>query len=141
VGRALESDCSGKEGKAVKKMLVIAVMVLSIILVCASTQAVNLPRVAVDVIAEREFFADFKLHPDHSLCEVKNMGEDLIGVVLMCPVGIETTYVFDRATNEIFYENTRVPPKRVREKKRKESILVSDAVRLAKAAAERLETQ
>jgi hypothetical protein len=119
-----------------KKICVIVMIVLSIVLICASTQAINLPRVVVDVVAEKEFFAEFKLHPDHSLCEVRRVGDALIGVVLLCPVGIQTMYVFERTTGEIFYENTKVPPKRVREKLRGKSILVSDAVKIAKAAVE-----
>jgi hypothetical protein len=122
-----------------RKICVIAVIVFSIALVCASTQAVNLPRVVVDVVAEKEFFADFKLHPDYSLCEVKRIGDALIGVVLLCPVGIQTIYVFERevGAGKIFYEMTWVPPKQVREKKRRESILVSDAVKIAQAAVEK----
>jgi hypothetical protein len=122
-----------------KKICAIVVIVLLIMLVCVSTQAINLPRVVVDVVAEKEFFANFRLHPDYSLCEVRRIGEDLIGVVLLCPVGIQTTYVFERdvGAGEIFYERTWVPSKRIREKKRRESILVSDAVKIAKAAIER----
>jgi hypothetical protein len=120
-----------------KKICVIVVTVLSIVLVCAVTQAVNLPRVVVDVVGEKEFFANFKLHPDYSLCEVRRVGDALIGVVLLCPVGIQTMYVFERTTGEVFYENTKVPPKRLREKNRGESILVSDAVKIAKAAVKR----
>jgi hypothetical protein len=48
-------------------------------------------------------------------------------------------YVFERATGNVFCENTKIPPKRVREKKRRESILVSDAVKIARAAVERAE--
>ena len=117
-----------------KKICIITVTVFFIALICASTQAVNLPRVIADVVAEKEFFANFKLHPDYSLCEVRPVGDALVGVVLLCPVGIQTMYVFERATGDVFYENTKVPPKRVREKKRRESILVSDAVKLAKSA-------
>jgi hypothetical protein len=124
-----------------KKKYVIAVTAVFIALICASTQAFNLPQVVVDVVAEKEFFADFKLHPDYSLCEVKRIGENLIGVVLLCSVGIQTTYVFERKAKpgDMFYEYTWVPPKRVREKKRRESILVSDAVKIAKVAVERAE--
>jgi hypothetical protein len=46
-------------------------------------------------------------------------------------------YVFERTTGEIFYEHTTIPPKRVREKKRGESILVSDAVKVARFAVTR----
>jgi hypothetical protein len=120
-----------------KKICVIVAAVLSIVLICASTQAVNLPRVVVDVVAEKEFFANFRLHPDYSLCEVKRIGEELIGVVLLCPAGIQTIYAFERATGEVFYESTRIPPKRVREKQRRESILVSEAVKIAQAVVER----
>jgi hypothetical protein len=120
-----------------KKICVIVVTVLSIVLICAATQAVNLPRVVVDVVAEKEFFSNFNLHPDHSLCEVRRVGDALIGVVLLCPVGIQTMYVFERTTGEIFYEHTTIPPKRVREKLRGKSILVSDAVKIAKATIER----
>jgi hypothetical protein len=58
-------------------------------------------------------------------------------------VGIQTTYVFEReaGAGEIFYESTWVPSKRVRERKRSESILVSDAVKLAKSALEHNQTQ
>jgi hypothetical protein len=47
--------------------------------------------------------------------------------------------VFERdvGASKIFYERTWVPSKRMREKKRRESILVSDAVKIAKAAIER----
>jgi hypothetical protein len=124
-----------------KKICVVIVLVLSIVLVCASTQAVNLPRVITDVVVEREFFANFKLHPDYSLCEVKRIGDDLIGVVLLCPVGIQTIYVFERAKEGVFYERSWIPSKRVRERKRRESILVSNAVKIAQAAVERAERQ
>jgi hypothetical protein len=49
--------------------------------------------------------------------------------------------VFERTTGEIFYENTNIPPKRVREKLRGKSILVSDAVKIAKAAVEKAKKQ
>jgi hypothetical protein len=56
-------------------------------------------------------------------------------------VGIQTTYVFERdaGAGKIFYERTWVPSKRVRERKRRESILVSDAVKIAQVAVEKAE--
>jgi hypothetical protein len=138
---ALIEPVSEERKRIMKKICVIVVTVLSIVSICASTQAVNVPRVVVDVVAEKEFFANFKLHPDHSLCDVSRIGDALIGVVLLCPVGIQTIYVFERevGSDNIFYEKTWIPSKRVREKKRRESILVSDAVKIARAAVERAE--
>jgi hypothetical protein len=56
---------------------------------------------------------------------------------MLCPVGFHETMVFDcrNGKKEIVYRDMYVPRKEKREELRKESILVVDAVRLAKSAA------
>jgi hypothetical protein len=64
------------------------------------------------------------------------MRPGLFGVVLICPADIKETFVFDtrQGRGEVIYRDAVIPTKAMREKIRNESILVSDAVRLAKAA-------
>jgi hypothetical protein len=55
---------------------------------------------------------------------------------MLCPVGFRETFVFDcrDGKREVVYRDIDIPRKDKREALRKESILVTEAVRLAKAA-------
>jgi hypothetical protein len=111
-------------------------IVLSVILFfCGPGQAVDAPRVISDVVANREFLAGFKGYEDYHLHDVYKLRLGLFGVVLICPVGIKETFVFDtrHGKMELIYRDAVIPTKAKRAKLRDESILVSDAVRLAKA--------
>jgi hypothetical protein len=59
-----------------------------------------------------------------------------LGVVVLCPAGFHEAFVFDcrDGKREIVYRDTYIPRKEKREELRRESILVADAVRLAKSA-------
>jgi hypothetical protein len=60
----------------------------------------------------------------------------MFGVVMLCPVGFHETFVFDcrNGKREIIYRDVYIPRKEKREELRQESILVADAVKLAKLA-------
>jgi hypothetical protein len=112
-------------------------LVLSVILFfCGPGQAVDAPRVIMSVAANREFMAGFKGYEDYHLHEVYRLQPGLFGVVMICPVGIEETHVYDTRVgkNELIYRDAVIPTKAKRAELRDDSILVADAVRLAKIA-------
>jgi hypothetical protein len=58
----------------------------------------------------------------------------MFGVVMLCPAGFQEMLIFDcrNEKKEVVYRDMYVPRKEKREEFRRESILVADAVRLAK---------
>jgi hypothetical protein len=82
--------------------------------------------------------ADFTGYDDYSLLDVYEWRTEFYGVVMLCPAGIHETFVFDcrEGKREVIYRDVYIPRKEKREELRRESILVTDAVRLAKSAIE-----
>jgi hypothetical protein len=113
-------------------------IIIAVVLVCGTGDAVDVPNVAVAVVACREFMADFKEYGDYSLLDVYQWRPGFFGVVMLCPIGFKETLVYDTRDGkmEVIYRDVTVPPKSRREEMRRESILVADAVHLAKNAVE-----
>jgi hypothetical protein len=88
------------------------------------------------VAKNREFVAEFTGYEDYSLCDVYQWRAGFYGVVMLCPAGIQETFIYDTRNGkaEIVYRDAMIPRKNRREEIRRESILVADAVRLAQSA-------
>jgi hypothetical protein len=111
-------------------------IIAAFILFCGPSQAVDVPHAAVAAIAQREFMAGFAGYDDYSLLDVYQWRSGFFGIVMLCPAGFHETFVFDSrdGKREIVYRDAYIPRKEKREELRRESILVADAVRLARAA-------
>jgi hypothetical protein len=88
------------------------------------------------VARHREFMADFTGYDDYRLLDVYEWRPGMFGVVMLCPVGFHETFVFDCRNGKrgVIYRDVYIPRKEKREELRRESILVADAVKLAKNA-------
>jgi hypothetical protein len=108
-------------------------IIAAVILFCGPSQAVDVPRAAIAVVANREFMAGFAGYGDYRLLDVYEWRPGFFGVMMLCPAGIHETLVFDcrDGKREIIYRDAYIPRKEKREELRRESILVSDAVKLA----------
>jgi hypothetical protein len=111
-------------------------IITAFILFCGPSQAVDVPRAAVAAVASREFMAGFTGYEDYSLLDVFEWRPGFFGVMMLCPAGIHKTLVFDcrNGKREVIYRDAYIPRKEKREELRRWSILVVDAVRLAKSA-------
>jgi hypothetical protein len=99
--------------------------------------AVDVPKVMVDIAAYREFLADgLPGYERYLLYDVYEFRKDMFGVVLIDPLGIQETVVYDmrKGGREIIYRDLYIPNKIRRERMMRESVTASDAVRLAQAA-------
>jgi hypothetical protein len=114
-------------------------IITAFILFCAPVQADDVPHAVVAAVVQREFMADFTGYDDYSLLDVYQWRTRFFCVVMLCPVGFHETLVFDcrGGKREIIYRDVYIPRKEKRNELRRESILVADAVRLAKASANR----
>jgi hypothetical protein len=99
-------------------------------------QAVDVPDAVNAAIARREFMVGFTGYDDYSLLDVYWWRPGFYGVVMLCPVGFHETIIFDcrDGKREVVYRDVYIPKKKTRAEMRENSILVRDAVRLAKAA-------
>jgi hypothetical protein len=116
-------------------VLALCAMVLSA--VPASGQESKLPRVAVEVIRNRDFFIKPWILWGYENCflhDVNRLNEGRIGVILLSPSGFEIQVLYDVETLDAVYTDMRVSEKSKREIMRRKSLLVSDAVKLAKSA-------
>jgi hypothetical protein len=111
-------------------------IIMAVILFCGAVEAEDAPNVILNVVQNREFMADFSGYEDYSLLDVYQWRPGFFGVVMLCPAGIHETMVFDcqGGKREIIYRDAYIPRKEKREELRRESILVGDAIRLAKSA-------
>jgi hypothetical protein len=111
-------------------------IITAVILFCGAVEADNAPKVILNVVQHREFIADFTGYDDYSLLDVYEWRSGMFGVVMLCPAGIHETFVFDcrEGKREVIYRDVYIPRKGKREELRRESILVADAVRIAKLA-------
>jgi hypothetical protein len=114
-------------------------IITGVILLCGPSQAVDVPRAAVAAVANKEFMAGFTGYENYSLLEVFEWRSGLFGVMMLCPAGIHETLVFDcrDGKRELIYRDAYIPRKGKREELRRGSILVKDAVKLAKTALSR----
>jgi hypothetical protein len=112
-------------------------IIAAVILFCGTVEADNAPKVILSVVQHREFMAEFTGYEDYSLLDVYQWRQGFYGVVMLCPVGIQETLVFDcrKEKREIVYCDMHIPGKEKRTELRRESILIVDAVRLAKTIA------
>jgi hypothetical protein len=113
-------------------------IITAVILFCGAVEADDVPKVMLSVARYREFMADFTGYDDYSLLDVYEWRPGMFGVVMLCPVGFHETLVYDcrNEKKEVVYRDMYVPRKEKREELRRESILVADAIRLAKIAIE-----
>jgi hypothetical protein len=113
-------------------------IITAVILFCGTGDAVDVPRSAVAAVACREFMADFKEYGDYSLIDVFEWRPGMFCLSMLCPAGVRETLVYDTRDEkmEAIYRDAMIPNKDMRSKLREESILVSDAVKLAKSAVE-----
>jgi hypothetical protein len=111
-------------------------IIAAVILFSSTGQAVDVPRAVTAAIETREFMAGFTGYDDYSLLDVYWWKKDFYCVVMLCPAGIHETFVFDcrGGKQEAVYRDVFIPKKKTRAEMRRDSILVSDAVRLARAA-------
>jgi hypothetical protein len=111
-------------------------IITAVILFCGAVEADNAPKVILSVVRHREFMADFTGYGDYSLLDVYQWRQGFYGVVMLCPAGIQETFIYDtrEGKKEIVYRDAMIPRKNRREEIRRESILVSDAIKLAKSA-------
>ena len=111
-------------------------IITAVILFSSTGQAVDVPRAVTAAIEQREFMAGFTGYDDYSLLDAYLWKKDFYCVIMLCPVGFHETLIFDcrKGKREIVYRDIFIPKKERRAEMRKESILVSDAVRLARAA-------
>jgi hypothetical protein len=111
-------------------------IIAAVILFCGAVEADDVPKVILSVARHREFMADFTGYDDYSLLDVYEWRPGMFGVVMLCPAGIHETFVFDcrEGKREVIYRDVYIPNKAKREKLRRESIYVSDAVKLSKLA-------
>jgi hypothetical protein len=112
-------------------------IVIAVILICGTGQAVDVPKAAVYAVRCREFMADFSGYADYSLLEVYEWRIGMFAVAMLDPSGIKETLVYDcrNGKREVVYRDMSVPNKARREEMRKESLTIADAVRLAKSRA------
>jgi hypothetical protein len=113
-------------------------IIIATILFCGAVEADDTPKVILNVVQHREFMVDFSGYEDYSLLDVYQWRTGFYGVVMLCcPAGIHETMVFDcrDGKREVIYRDVYIPRKERREKLRRESILVADAIKLAKSAA------
>jgi hypothetical protein len=113
-------------------------IIMAVILFCGAVEADDVPKVMLSVARCREFMADFTGYDDYSLLDVYEWRSGMFGVVMLCPAGLHETFVFDcrDGKKEVIYRDVYIPRKEKREELRRESILIVDAVRLAKSALE-----
>jgi len=113
--------------------------IMAVIFFCSTGQAVDAPKVLVEVVTNRDFVADgLPGYENYHLHDVYELRKGLFGVVMLCPVGFQETIVYDtrNGQREAVYHDAVIPRKARREEIRQESILVADTVRLARTAVE-----
>jgi hypothetical protein len=110
-------------------------IIIAVILFCGAVEADDVPKVMLNVGRHREFMADFTGYDDYSLLDVYEWQTGMFGIAMLCPVGFHETLIFDcrNGKRKIIYRDMYIPRKEKREELRRESILVKDAVRLAKS--------
>jgi hypothetical protein len=86
------------------------------------------------IVEHRDFFIHPNglgpdgLSPEAFLCDINDaIGENRLGLLLLEPSGILRSPVFDRDTHEKIYEETSVPPKKLRTELARNGIRLSDA--------------
>jgi hypothetical protein len=111
-------------------------IITAVILFCGAVEADDVPKVILSVARHREFMADFAGYEGYSLLDVYEWRAGMFGVVMLCPAGFHETLVFDcrKEKREVIYRDVYIPRKEKREELRRESILVADAIKLAKSA-------
>jgi hypothetical protein len=111
-------------------------IIIAVILFCGAVEADDVPKVILNVVQHREFMVDFSGYENYSLLDVYQWRTGFFCVVALCPAGFHETFVFDcrDGKKEVVYRDVYIPRKEKREELRRESILVADAVRLARSA-------
>jgi hypothetical protein len=121
-----------------KIFIVLALCAMVLSAVPSSAQESELPRVVVEVLRNRDFFAKPWILWGYEKCflhDMNRLNEGRIGVTLLSPSGFEIQVVYDVETLDAVYTDMRVPEKSARGAMRRESISVADAVKLARGVA------
>ena len=101
-------------------------------------QETALPSVIEGVARNLDFFAQpwiSQRHENHFLHDVRRLNSELIGVSLISPFGFEVQLVYNVNTLEIAFSEIFLHVKSRREAMMRESIRVTDAIRLAESVA------
>ncbi|GHV28831.1 hypothetical protein FACS1894167_06910 [Synergistales bacterium] len=123
-----------------------AICFFGVLMFCAKSHASDggagfapplVPRIVALAVANRDFFAKFKLGGRDWLYDVEQIGGDMIGIVAIEPMGIEMTYVFDVVSGMQLLSSAVIHGKSERTVRMGVSIRVSDAVELARLAVEK----
>jgi hypothetical protein len=89
-----------------------------------------------DIVSNRDFFVRMesdRVYGEDLLCDVNGeLGRDRIGMLLMDPMGIVKSVVFDRMTLAKLWENVSIPAKTLRIELARGGIRLSDAGAVAR---------
>ncbi|GHV30632.1 hypothetical protein FACS1894167_11780 [Synergistales bacterium] len=126
--------------------LITAACLFGVLVFCAKSHAsyggayfapLPVPRIVALTVANRDFFAKSKLDGRDWLYDVERMGGDMIGIVVIEPLGIEMTHIFDVASGRKILSSAVIHGKSERTVRMGVSIRVSDAVELARLTVEK----
>ncbi|GHV57217.1 hypothetical protein FACS1894216_21670 [Synergistales bacterium] len=126
--------------------LITAACLFSVLVFCGLSHASDggadfappsVPRIVALTVANRDFFAKSKLDGCDWLYDVERISGNMIGIVLIEPLGVEITYVFDVASGRKLLSSAAIHGKRERVARMRESIRVSDTVKLVRLAMEK----
>jgi hypothetical protein len=85
------------------------------------------------IVAHRNFFTRFIGYDGDLLCDVNSaLGEDKIGLLLLEPVGLLKSLVFDRSALTKLHEDMSILPKKLRDDLSHGAMSISDARLIAK---------
>jgi hypothetical protein len=86
-------------------------IIVAFILFCGPSQAVDVPHAAVAAVAAREFMAEFTGYEDYSLLDVFEWRPSIFGIVMLCPIGFQETFVYDtrEGKREVIYRDAYIP--------------------------------
>jgi hypothetical protein len=86
------------------------------------------------IVAHRDFFMRFNGYDgdENLLCDVEELGEGKIGLLLLEPSGFLKSLVFDRSTLGEIHKEASIPSKKVRADLARNAVLISDARLIAR---------
>jgi hypothetical protein len=90
------------------------------------------PTLVEKILEYRAFFVRLNGYDKDLVCDISDLGENRVGLLLLEPSGFLKSLVFDRNTLERIHEDVNIPPKKVRASLARNAISVSDARLIAK---------
>ena len=106
----------------------------SAILLVAAQPVYAIPRIVENVVRNRAFFATFEEYSNCRLHDAVRIDDGRIGLAILSPLGFEIRLVVETGDRKTVLKDIFVPEKAKRDAMTHESILVADAVRLARFA-------